>query len=116
MGHLTNPTGFRVGKSIRWPYKWSSDKLSYASYIYFTSLIFNYVNNMFSYIIPKIKKMGLVLSHLRLSFTLSKIFLRIFLYSRDYLRMCKKRYAFFISRAKVYMPSVPIKIQKNKIG
>lgn len=29
MGHLTNPTGFRLGRSVNWPYMWTSDKLSY---------------------------------------------------------------------------------------
>lgn len=30
MGHLTNPTGFRLGRTIKWPYRWSGDALDFA--------------------------------------------------------------------------------------
>jgi hypothetical protein len=104
MGHLTNPTGFRVGRTLKWPYKWSSDNISYFKYFFIMSGLQSYLFTLFSGFLRGVRKFGILFSHVRLMVSLRTFFVRIFVYSRDFLRLSKRKFVIFISRARFYFP------------
>jgi hypothetical protein len=70
MGHLTNPTGFRLGRSTKWIYRWSSDNLTYYKYYNLITSVAAYAFMLFSYNFKIIRKQGIFLK----SFTFENLF------------------------------------------
>lgn len=53
MGQLVNPSGFRVGRTTMWSFRWSSDPISYFKFLTISQSIQHYLIAFFSKIIKK---------------------------------------------------------------
>lgn len=99
MGQLTNPTGFRIGRTLKWPSKWMHDKTVYVKYFFIMKSLYLYINRFFFSLVTLLRKAKFVFSHLRLLFGVRNVIIRIFIFSRDFLKATKRRkLKFYVTR------------------
>jgi len=85
VGHLVNPTGFRLGYIPSWLDTWFSHKETYPEFIHFVIKIRLFLDGLFVTSYKPFSRNAFLFSHFRLTFTLSNIFIHIFFYPAKHL-------------------------------
>ena len=101
MGHLTNPLGFRVGRSQYWKSLWASSPQLYAAFNNNFLFINNYFKIFFGHVLPvQLHYKGLVYSHAWIRLNLNRLVITLFLYSANLVKMQKPKYIKFLAYLK----------------
>lgn len=108
MGHLTNPIGFRAGRTQTWKGLWASSAPLYAVEEQMVERVTQYFKLFFGFILgDRFRDKGLVYSHIWLRSKINRLAITIFLYSANLIKFQKWRYIKFLNyvHAKVKSPS-----------
>jgi len=98
MGHLTNPIGFRVGRTQKWKSLWASSPAFYAVQSRTAERVAQYFKSFFGFILGnKFRDKGLVYSHVWLRSKVNRLVITVFLYSGNLVKIQKRKYLKFLS-------------------
>jgi hypothetical protein len=106
MGHITNPIGFRVGRTSSWSSLWSSDKSTYANNWIIDYSFSRYFEFLFKKFNCLIYKKGFIFSHVEL-YKYSKFYLlKVYVYNSNLMLLHKGRFFYFWRRLSILRDSL----------
>jgi len=100
MGHLTNPIGFRIGRTVGWSSGWAVDSILYKQCIIKEESIKWYLHNFFEELPFFFRRNGFILSHVTLLKQAKRYLICLYLYSANLVYIQHPRFLFTLNLCK----------------